>query len=222
MKGKTALVTGATRGIGLAIAELFKEQGAMVLTPTRDRLDLSSNDSIDRYCRELDQSVDILVNNAGINPLGAGVEFTDADLAATVQVNLLAPMRLARALAPGMVARGYGRIVNISSIWSGVSKPRRFVYSTTKAGINGMTRALAVELAASGVLVNAVAPGYVNTELTRQNNSEEALRVIAGTIPVGRLAEPGEIAELVLYLCSARNSYIAGQTIFADGGFTCQ
>lgn len=222
MKGKTALVTGATRGIGLAIAELFKEQGAIVLSPTRDWLDLSSNESIDTYCRELDQSVDILVNNAGINPLGSGVEFSDADLAAAMQVNLLAPMRLTRALAPGMVARGYGRIVNISSIWGGVSKPRRFVYSTTKAGINGMTRALAVELAPSGVLVNAVAPGYVNTALTRQNNSEEALRAIAGTIPVGRLADPEEIAELVAFLCSVRNSYIAGQTIFADGGFTCQ
>lgn len=222
MKGKTALVTGATRGIGRAIAELFKEEGALVLTPTHEGMDLSSNESIDRYCRELDRPVDILVNNAGINPLGAGVEFTDADLAATMQVNLLAPMRLVRALAPGMVARGYGRIVNISSIWSGVSKPRRFVYSTTKAGINGMTLALAVELAPAGVLVNAVAPGYVDTELTRQNNTEEALRAIARTIPVGRLAEPGEIAELVVYLCSARNSYITGQTIFADGGFTCQ
>lgn len=85
-----------------------------------------------------------------------------------------------------------------------------------------MTRALAVELASSGVLVNAVAPGYVNTELTRQNNTEEALHAIARTIPVGRLAEPGEIAELVVYLCSSRNSYITGQTIFADGGFICQ
>lgn len=222
MKGKTALVTGAARGIGHAIAELFREQGAVVLTPTHDMLDLCSNESIDCYCRELGRPVDILVNNAGINPLGAGVEFTDADLSSTMQVNLLAPMRLARALAPGMVARGYGRIVNISSIWSGVSKPRRFVYSTTKAGINGMTRALAVELASSGVLVNAVAPGYVNTELTRQNNTEEALHAIARTIPVGRLAEPGEIAELVVYLCSSRNSYITGQTIFADGGFICQ
>lgn len=222
MKGKTALVTGAARGIGRAIAERFKEQGALVLTPTHEVMDLSSNESIDRYCRELGRPVDILVNNGGINPLGAGVEFTDADLVATVQVNLLAPMRLARALAPGMVAGGYGRIVNISSIWSGVSKPRRFVYSTTKAGINGMTRALAVELAPAGVLVNAVAPGYVNTELTRQNNTAEALGGIALTIPVGRLAEPEEIAELVSYLCSSRNSYITGQTIFADGGFTCQ
>ena len=112
--------------------------------------------------------------------------------------------------------------MNISSIWSGVAKPQRFVYATTKSGINGMTRAAAVELAPAGVLVNAVAPGFVNTELTRQNNSPEALQQIAATIPAGRLAEPREIAELVAFLCSRRNSYLTGQTIFADGGFTCQ
>lgn len=222
MTGRTALITGASRGIGRAIAEMFHGCGATVLTPTRQEMDLSSNGSIDRYCASLSLPVDILVNNAGINPLASAAEFTDADLDATLQLNLAAPMRLIRAFSPGMAQRGYGRIVNISSIWSGVSKPRRFVYSTTKAGINGMTRAVALELADSGVLVNAVAPGFVNTELTRQNNSEEALREIAGLIPTRRLAEPAEIAELVGFLCSRRNSYITGQTIFADGGFTCQ
>jgi 3-oxoacyl-[acyl-carrier protein] reductase len=184
-------------------------------------MDLSSNESIDRYCASIGP-VDILVNNAGINPLAAAGEFTDTDLEATMQINLVAPMRLVRALSPSMASHGYGRIVNISSIWSGVSKPSRFVYSTTKSGINGMTRALAVEISGCGVLVNAVAPGFVNTELTRQNNSDEALQAIAGTIPAGRLAEPAEIAEVVAFLCSARNSYLTGQTIFVDGGFTCQ
>lgn len=222
MNGKTALITGAARGIGYAIAELFREQGATVLTPARQELDLSCNDSIGKYCSRLDLPVDIMVNNAGINPLAAADEFSDDDLEETMQVNLMAPMRLMRALSPGMAQRGYGRIVNISSIWSGVAKPRRFVYATTKAGVNGMTRALAVELAAAGVLVNAVAPGFVNTELTRQNNSEEAIRQIAAAIPVGRLSEPREIAEVVAFLCSQRNTYLTGQTIFVDGGFTCQ
>lgn len=222
MRGKTALITGASRGIGRAIAELFRELGAQLLTPTRQEMDLAESGSIDRYCATLDCAVDILVNNAGINPLGSGGEFGDRDLEETLQINLAAPMRLVRALSPAMAQRGYGRIVNISSIWSGVSKPRRFVYSTTKAGINGMTRALALELAGSGVLVNAVAPGFVNTELTRNNNPEAVLREIARSIPTGRLAEPREIAELVCFLCSGRNSYITGQTIFADGGFTCQ
>lgn len=221
MRGRRALVTGAGRGIGRAIADAFREQGAIVLAPGRDELDLLSDGSIDRYCAALG-AVDVLVNNAGINPLGSAAEFTDADLAATVQVNLVAPMRLARALTPGMVRRGFGRVVNVSSIWSGVAKARRFVYASTKAGINGMTRALAVELAGSGVLVNAVAPGYVNTELTAQNNSPEELARIAETIPVRRLAEPREIAEVVAFLCSARNGYLTGQTLFVDGGFTCQ
>lgn len=222
MRGRRALVTGASRGIGRAIADAFREQGAIVLAPGRQELDLLSNDSIDRWCAAVEGPVDVLVNDAGINPLGSAAEFTDADLSATVQVNLLAPMRLARALTPGMARRGYGRVVNVSSIWSGVAKARRFVYATTKAGINGMTRALAVELAGSGVLVNAVAPGYVNTELTAKNNTPEELARIAETIPVRRLAEPREIAEVVAFLCSARNGYLTGQTLFVDGGFTCQ
>lgn len=221
MRDRVALITGASRGIGQAIADLFREQGATVLAPTRHEMDLSSNESIDRYCSSIGP-VDILVNNAGINPLAAADDFSDADLAATLQINLVAPMRLLRTLSAAMANRRYGRIVNISSIWSGVAKPRRFVYATTKSGINGMTRAAAVELAACGVLVNAVAPGFVDTELTRRNNSDEALQAIAGTIPAGRLAQPAEIAEVVAFLCSSRNSYLTGQTIFVDGGFTCQ
>jgi 3-oxoacyl-[acyl-carrier protein] reductase len=222
VKGRVALVTGAARGIGRAIAEKLREEGATVLAPPRAELDLLSNESIDRWCAALAQPVDVLVNDAGVNPLASAEEFTDADLAATMQVNLVAPMRLARALTPGMARRGWGRVVNVSSIWSGVAKPRRFVYATTKAGLNGMTRALAVELAGAGVLVNAVAPGYVNTELTARNNPPEELARIAATIPVRRLAEPREIAEVVAFLASERNGYLTGQTIFVDGGFTCQ
>lgn len=222
MKNRTALVTGGSRGIGASIAARLREAGATVLTPVRNELDLSSNDSIESYLSALDVPVDVLVCNAGINRLGRSTELTDADIAEMFQVNLVAYMRLIRGLAPGMIERGYGRITSISSIWSVISRDRRVAYSTTKAGLNGMTRALAIELAPHSILVNAVAPGYVNTELTRQNNSEREIEEIKNTIPLRRLAEPGEIAEVVWFLCSAHNSYITGQTLLADGGFTCQ
>lgn len=222
MRGRTALVTGAARGIGLAIATLMREAGAKVVAPTREQLDLSDPSSIENYLRSLTEPVDILVNNAGINLLAEGIEASDENIHETLQVNLIAPMQLVRGLAPQMKARGYGRIVNISSVWSVVSKERRYTYSASKAGINGMTRTLAIELAPYNILVNAVAPGYVNTELTRKNNSPQEIEAIAGKIPQRRLAETSEIAEVVRFLCSQQNSYMTGQVLLVDGGYTCQ
>lgn len=219
--GRIALVTGAARGIGLEIASRLREAGMKVLTPARSEMDLLSNESVDGYLSMLEQPIDILVNNAGINPLGGGVEIADSDIENALKVNLVSPMRLMRAVLPGMIKRNYGRIVNISSIWGSVSKAGRVVYSASKAGLNGVTRTIAVETAMHNVLVNAVAPGFVNTELTRRNIKEKELRDIVGSIPIGRLAEPSEIAETVAFLCSERNSYITGQTIIVDGGYTC-
>jgi NAD(P)-dependent dehydrogenase (short-subunit alcohol dehydrogenase family) len=221
MKGKVALVTGASKGIGFAIAEYFKNRGAIVLAPTRKEMDLASDSSVDAYIHSLKSSPDILVNNAGINPLDEVSMIQDSNLKKTMQVNLISPMRIVRAVIPVMKSRKYGRIVNISSIWSAVSKGRRAVYSASKSGLNAFTRSAAVEVAEYGILVNGVAPGFVNTELTKQNNSEEEIKNIALTIPIKRLAEPIEIAELVSFLCSEKNSYITGQTISIDGGFTC-
>lgn len=221
MNGRTALVTGTSRGIGLAIAERLRKDGAKILAPTRKEMDLLSNVSMDAYLASLQEPVDILVNNAGINRLGAGTEASDRDIQETLQINLMAPLRLVRCLAPSMMSRRYGRIVNISSIWSVVMKPRRVTYAASKAGLNGMTRTLAVELAPFNILVNALAPGYVNTELTRQNNTEEEIEAIRKTIPIQRLAQPEEIAEFVSYLCSEKNSYLTGQVIVLDGGFSC-
>ncbi len=220
--GRIALLTGAARGIGAAIRKVLERDGITVLAPRRNELDLLSNYSIDANLESLQEPVDILVNNAGINCL-AGIEEVTSDKAeAMIQVNLYAPMRLIQGIAPKMKAAGYGRIVNISSIFGIVSKERRVLYSSTKAGLIGMTTSLALELAPFNILVNNVAPGYVMTELTIQNNPEQELEKIRNNIPVGRLAEPSEIAEVVAFLCSDRNTYITGQTIIADGGFTCR
>ena len=221
MKGRRALVTGASRGIGKAIAARLQRGGAKVLTPPRQELELLSNASIDSYLAALSEPVDILVNDAGINRLGSAVEASDGDIQDTLQINLVAPLRLVRGLALGMMERRYGRIVNISSIWSVVSKPRRITYAASKSGLNGLTRTLAVELAPYNILVNAVAPGFVLTEMTRQNNTEADLEAICRTIPAERLARPEEIAEVVAFLCSEANSYLTGQTLLVDGGFTC-
>jgi 3-oxoacyl-[acyl-carrier protein] reductase len=221
MIARTALVTGASRGIGLAIANLFRELGIEVLAPTRKELDLLSNNSVDKYIEELNRKIDILVNNAGINPLASSTEVPDSDISDTLQVNLISPMRLIRGLLPSMINQKYGRIINISSVWSVVSKPGRIIYSISKSGLNGMTRAIAVEVAKYNILINAIAPGFVNTDLTRKNNSEEEIRNLENAIPIRRLAEPVEIAEIVAFLCSDKNSYITGQTIFIDGGYSC-
>jgi len=221
MSQKIALVTGASRGIGKAIAEQLKKDGARLLVPSRNELDLLSNDSIDLYLKSLNEPVDILINNAGINRLGDFTTYSDADLADTLQINLIAPVRLARGLVPGMMQRKYGRIVNISSIWSVISRPDRLTYSVSKNGLNAFTRSLAVEVAPYNILVNAVAPGYVNTELTRQNNTEQDLQNIRKMIPMQRLAEPEEVARLVAFLCSEENTYLTGQCLVIDGGYTC-
>jgi 3-oxoacyl-[acyl-carrier protein] reductase len=191
-----------------------------VIRPHRAELDLLSNESIDNYLASLKKPVDILVNDAGVNNIAPFDEVTDENLQQTLQINLIAPFRLARVLASQMAKRGYGRIVNISSIWSVVSKSGRLSYAMSKSGLSGLTRTLAVEVARFNVLVNGVAPGFVNTELTSQNNSEQDLAEIRALIPAERLAEPGEIAEVVSFLCSSKNSYITGQTIVVDGGFS--
>jgi 3-oxoacyl-[acyl-carrier protein] reductase len=220
VNGRTALITGGSRGIGAAIAERFRQAGAQVLTPSRNDLDLFSDASIDGWLARLGSPVDILVNCAGINRLAGVADLSDDDLRDTLQVNLLAPLRLARGLCAGMKSLGYGRILNISSVWSVVYRESRLPYAISKSGINGMTRALAVELAPHGILVNGLAPGYIATDMTIRNNSPEEIDSIRTKIPTGRLGTPEEIAEIAAFLCSAANGLITGQTILADGGYT--
>jgi 3-oxoacyl-[acyl-carrier protein] reductase len=221
MKGRTALVTGGSRGIGRAVVERFQALGAHVLAPTHAELDLADAAAVEAYAAALHEPVDVLVNNAGVNTLAGIADLTDDVLAETLAVNLTAPLRLCRALAPGMATRGYGRIVNVSSVWTAIGKARRLPYMVSKSGLNGLTKALAVELAPRGVLVNAVAPGIVATELTSRNNTPQQIAALAEQIPLGRLAEAEELAELIAFLGSERNSYITGQVLICDGGLSC-
>lgn len=220
---RTALITGGSRGIGQAIAEKFREIGVRVVAPSRNEMDLSSDDSLMASLSAiLREPVDILVNNAGLNFPASCEDIKDANWDAMVQVNLNAPRRLIQAVVPSMKRAGWGRIVNISSVFSIVSRTGRSVYSMTKAGMNAITRTLAVELAGDGILVNSVCPGYVETEMTHANNSPSDIEKIVAAIPSGRLAQPAEIASVVAFLCSESNTYLTGQAIIVDGGFTCQ
>lgn len=217
---KTVLITGASRGIGKACAELFLKHGYFVYAPTRNELDLLSEKNISEYISSLKKPINILINNAGINPLAKIGEIDFVSANDLMKTNFWAPVLLTNLLAPKMKEQGYGRIVNISSIWSGVTKSGRGMYAASKAAINAFTRTAAVEYASSNVLVNAVAPGYVATELTKINNTPEQIEIIKSNLPINRLAEPSEIAELVYFLASEKNTFVTGQTIFADGGYS--
>lgn len=223
MPVRTVLITGGARGIGAAISAVLAARGCLVIAPARSELDLSSPSSVEAYIaanRELD--VDILINNAGINVLRSIGEIDDASWQSMLQTNLSAALRLTQAFAPGMQSRGWGRILNVSTIFSLVTKERRAAYSMTKAALNALTRSAAVEFGPSGILVNALAPGYVDTALTRQNNSPEAIAAITATIPLRRLAQAAELAQAAAFLVSEENTYLTGQTLVVDGGFTCQ
>ena len=138
-----------------------------------------------------------------------------------IQIDLTAQTLLLKYASAGMIKNNWGRVVNFSSIWSAFSKKRRIMYSLSKAGVNGLTTAAAVELGQYNILVNAVAPGFVLTELTYQNNTMEQIKEISESVPVKRMAQPEEIAEFVYFLASPKNTFITGQTIFIDGGFSC-
>jgi NAD(P)-dependent dehydrogenase (short-subunit alcohol dehydrogenase family) len=227
------VVTGASRGIGRAIAEAFAAGGARVVGTCTgaarpddicsewiqaDFTDMTQIESCAAQVRVLEPHV--LINNAGINKIAPFVEIAAEDFLRIQQVNVFAPLALAQAAIPAMKRRGWGRIVNISSIWGKISKAQRGSYSASKFAIDGLTLALAAEHSGDGILANSVAPGFVNTELTRAVLSDADRKVLAAQVPARRFAEPEEIAKLVIWLASEENTYVTGQNIAADGGFS--
>lgn len=219
---KRVLVTGGSRGIGKAIVGLFRERGWEVLAPSRKEMNLCDRKSIANYCLSLDGPIDAIINNAGINNIAKLDQLSDDLFEEMLQVNLMAPVQIVRCLQEKLKENKIGHIVNVSSIWGFVSKEGRLGYAAAKTGIIGATRTMALELGRDNVLVNAVAPGFVNTELTKQNNTPEQIAEIESKLPLGRMAEPEEIAKFVYFLASDENTFITGQTILIDGGYTCQ
>lgn len=220
---RTVLITGGSRGIGEAIRAELQRRGYDVLAPVRSELDLADPASIDGFvARNAATTVDILISNAGINVLRSIGEIEASTWQSMLQTNLTSALRLTQAFAPGMARRSWGRILYTSTIFSTVTKERRAAYSMTKVALNALTRSAAVEFGPQGVLVNAMAPGYVDTQLTRQNNSPEALAAIMATIPLRRMAAAAELAKVAAFLVSDDNTYLTGQTVLVDGGFTCQ
>lgn len=232
--GKKVFVTGASRGIGRAIAEMFRSQGAKVTgthTGTKKEADSVCDEWVIADFSDVEQikscadfvrqyEPDVLVNNAGINIIAPFAEIDPADFQLIQQVNVFAPFLLCQAAIPAMVRKRCGRIVNISSIWGKVSKVNRASYSASKFALDGMTLALAAEHSANGILANCVAPGFIDTELTRQVLGEQGMQALLPAIPSQRFGKADEIARMVLWLSSEENSYLTGQNIAVDGGFS--
>lgn len=236
MSQPVAIVTGCSRGIGRAIAERLLSDGVHVIgTATRPEaagempegtefipVDFSSAADLEGFCARIRAlpRLDACINNAGINRIKPLDQVTAEDYRAVMSVDLDAPYAICQAAAQVMSWAGAGRIVNIASIWSAVTKAQRSLYSTAKTGLVGLTRALAAELGPVGILVNAVSPGFVLTDLTRQSLTEAERTALSLQIPIRRMAEPAEIASLVAYLAGPANTYLTGQNVIIDGGFT--
>jgi 3-oxoacyl-[acyl-carrier protein] reductase len=241
LDGQIALVTGASRGIGAAIAHALGTAGATVIgtatteagartigdalarTGARGRgavLNVTDAESIDRLLGEIEKefgAVSILVNNAGITQDNLMLRMKDAEWDAVIDTNLKSVFRLSRAVLRGMMKERAGRIINITSVVGASGNPGQANYAAAKAGIGGLTRALAREIGSRGITVNCVAPGFIDTDMTRAL-PEAARTALLGQIPLGRLGQPEDVAAAVLFLASSGGAYVTGATLHVNGG----
>jgi len=238
LTGKAALVTGASGGIGSAIAQAMAAQGATVaLSGTRtDRLqavadeigeaakvvaaDLSEPGGAETLARDAEAAtggIDILVNNAGLTRDGLILRMSDEDWQRVIDVNLTAGFRLARACLRGMIKKRWGRIIAVTSIVGATGSPGQANYAASKAGMTGMTKALAQEVASRGVTANCIAPGFIDTEMTAVLPADRKTEIL-GAIPSGRMGVAEDVAGCAVFLASEEASYVTGETLHVNGG----
>jgi len=238
LTGKCALVTGASGGIGADIARSLHAAGATVgLSGTRveplealaaelgerahvlpcNLSDAEAVTALPKQAVEVMGAVDILVNNAGITRDNLFMRMSDDEWQSVIDVNLGATFRLCKGVLRGMMKARWGRIINISSVVGATGNPGQGNYAASKAGMVGMSKSLAYEVASRGITVNAVAPGFIETAMTDKLNDDQKAAIL-GQIPSGRMGSPAEIASAVLYLASAEAGYITGTTLHVNGG----
>jgi NAD(P)-dependent dehydrogenase (short-subunit alcohol dehydrogenase family) len=247
LKGRTAVITGGSRGLGEAMAKALSAAGAQIALVARDHARLrqvrdeiaasggvselfSADVTQENQVAQLADAIkirfgnpQILINSAGINLRKNLVDFTLAEFRSVLDASLISTFLMCRALVPGMQGTGYGRILNLSSIMSHISLPGRAAYSSAKAALLGLTRALALELAHDGITVNGISPGPIGTDMNRSlmNNPEVNAQFLAN-IPVGRWGKVEEIGALACYLCSDAAGFVTGTDIVIDGGWTAK